>query len=222
MCHPATTMPSSSRKDQAGLVLAGPFRYTPSLVTRFNRPPTMLKLFRLLAPYRRSVAIVLVLAMAQSIGFLLLPRLMSDIVDKGIVRGDQGAILRTGGLMLLMSIVATLCAIAGAYYSAQVARVALLDPSVRPLRRGLARHADDERHDAGAADAHHDADHGDHCADDGDRRSDPRAVAGHAAGMGAHRGDAGDGARLRPDPARRTAAVAGHAGQDRSSEPRPR
>jgi ATP-binding cassette subfamily B protein len=81
----------------------------------------MLKLFRLLAPYRRSVAIVLVLAMAQSIGFLLLPRLMSDIVDKGIVRGDQGAILRTGGLMLLMSIVATLCAIAGAYYSAQVA-----------------------------------------------------------------------------------------------------
>ena len=64
---------------------------------------------------------MLVLALAQSIGFLLLPRLMSDIVDKGIVRGDQGAILRTGGLMLLMSIVATLCAIAGAYYSAQVA-----------------------------------------------------------------------------------------------------
>ena len=52
----------------------------------------MLKLFRLLAPYRRSVIIVLVLALAQSIGFLLLPRLMSDIVDKGIVRGDQSAI----------------------------------------------------------------------------------------------------------------------------------
>src|SRR5260221_9425345 len=81
----------------------------------------MLKLFRLLTPYRRSVAIVLVLALAQSIGFLLLPRLMSDIVDKGIVRGDQGAIVRTGGLMLLMSIVATLCAVAGAYYAAQVA-----------------------------------------------------------------------------------------------------
>jgi ATP-binding cassette, subfamily B, multidrug efflux pump len=81
----------------------------------------MLKLFRLLSPYRRSVVIVLVLALAQSIGFLLLPRLMSDIVDKGIVRGDQGAILRTGGLMLLMSIAATLCAIAGAYYSSQVA-----------------------------------------------------------------------------------------------------
>ncbi len=81
----------------------------------------MLKLFRLIKPYRAYVAIVLVLALAQSIGFLLLPRLMSDIVDKGIVRGDQRAILETGGLMLLMSSVGTLCAIAGSYYSSKVA-----------------------------------------------------------------------------------------------------
>ena len=81
----------------------------------------MLKLFRLLRPYRASVAIVLVLALAQSIGFLLLPRLMSDIVDKGIVRGDQRAILVTGGLMLVMSVIATLCAIAGSYYASKVA-----------------------------------------------------------------------------------------------------
>src|SRR4030095_6410803 len=81
----------------------------------------MLKLFRLLAPYRVYIAIVLVLAPAQSLGFLLLPRLMSDIVDKGIVKGDQRAIVQTGGLMLLMSIVATRCAIAGSYYSSKVA-----------------------------------------------------------------------------------------------------
>jgi len=81
----------------------------------------MLKLFRLLRPYRGLVALVLALALAQSIGFLLLPRLMSDIVDKGIVRGDQASILRTGGLMLLMSSVATLCAIAGSYCSSKVA-----------------------------------------------------------------------------------------------------
>jgi ATP-binding cassette, subfamily B, multidrug efflux pump len=81
----------------------------------------MLKLFRLLEPYRGYVAIVLVLSLAQSIGFLLLPRLMSDIVDKGIVTGDQRAIVEIGGLMLLMSIVATGCAIAGGYYSAKVA-----------------------------------------------------------------------------------------------------
>jgi len=80
----------------------------------------MFRLFRLIRPYRGYVAAVLVLALAQSLGFLLLPRLMSDIVDKGIVRGDPRAILRIGGLMLLMSIVATACAIAASYYSAKV------------------------------------------------------------------------------------------------------
>jgi ATP-binding cassette subfamily B protein len=81
----------------------------------------MLKLFRFLAPYRGYLVVVLVLALAQSIGSLLLPRLMADIVDHGIVRGDQRAIVQTGGLMLLMSIVATLCAIAGSFYSSRVA-----------------------------------------------------------------------------------------------------
>src|SRR5262245_33650864 len=83
--------------------------------------PIMLKLFRLLTPHRRAIAVLLVLSLARSIGCLLLPRLTSDIVDNGIVRGDQRAILETGGLMLLVSIVATLCAIAGAYFSARVA-----------------------------------------------------------------------------------------------------
>jgi ATP-binding cassette subfamily B multidrug efflux pump len=81
----------------------------------------MLKLLRLIRPYRGSVAIVLVLALAQSIGNLLLPRLMSDIVDKGIVRGNQRAILEIGGLMLLTSVGATMCAIAGSFFSSKVA-----------------------------------------------------------------------------------------------------
>jgi ATP-binding cassette subfamily B protein len=81
----------------------------------------MLRLFRLIKPYRGYVAIVLVLAMAQSIGSLLLPRLMSDIVDKGIVKGDQRMILEIGGLMLIISVVATACAIAGSFFSSKVA-----------------------------------------------------------------------------------------------------
>src|SRR5262249_49702953 len=42
-------------------------------------------------------------------------------VDKGIVKGDQRAILETGGLMLLMSVVATACSIAGSFYASKVA-----------------------------------------------------------------------------------------------------
>jgi ATP-binding cassette, subfamily B, multidrug efflux pump len=81
----------------------------------------MLKLSRFLAPHRRLLVLVLVLALAQSLGNLLLPRLTSDIVDQGIVKGDQRAIFEVGGLMLLMSMVATLCAIVGSFYSAKVA-----------------------------------------------------------------------------------------------------
>ena len=81
----------------------------------------MLKLFRLITPFKGYVALVLTLALAQSIGSLLLPRMMSDIVDQGIVKGDQRAILEIGGLMLLISIVATLCAIAGSYFAAKIA-----------------------------------------------------------------------------------------------------
>src|SRR5262245_45968705 len=117
------------------LVLTSVFRYSaPSRLRPIRRlhilsstgftsrsGAAMLKLFRLIRPYRGYVAIVLVLALAPSIGFLFLPRLMSDIVDKGIVKGDQRTILEIGGLMLLMSIAATGCAIAGSFYSSQVA-----------------------------------------------------------------------------------------------------
>ena len=81
----------------------------------------MLKLFRLLSSYRGVIFIVMILALAQSIGSLLLPRLMSNIVDDGIVKGDQSAILRFGSFMLLTSILSTACAIAGNFYSAKIA-----------------------------------------------------------------------------------------------------
>jgi ATP-binding cassette subfamily B multidrug efflux pump len=81
----------------------------------------MLKLLRLLKAHQGHVAIVLALALAQSIGSLLLPRMMSDIVDKGIVRGDQRAIVEIGGVMLLISLATTACAIAGSFYAAKAA-----------------------------------------------------------------------------------------------------
>ena len=82
----------------------------------------MLKLLRLLKAHQGQVAIVLGLALAQSIGSLLLPRMMSDIVDKGIVKGDQRAIVEhPGGVMLLISLATTACAIAGSFYAAKAA-----------------------------------------------------------------------------------------------------
>lgn len=57
----------------------------------------MFTLFALIRHCRVSVALVLVLALAQSLANLCLPRLMADIVDHGIVPGDTGHILEIGG-----------------------------------------------------------------------------------------------------------------------------
>ena len=81
----------------------------------------MLKLFRLLKSFRGPVAIVTVLALAQSLANLYLPRLMADIVDFGIVPGDTRKILEVGGLMLLVAIVGTICAVAGSFFASKVA-----------------------------------------------------------------------------------------------------
>ena len=81
----------------------------------------MIKLMRFMKPYRMTLVLVLVLAFAQSFANLYLPTLIADIVDNGVVKGDIGYIWRTGGLMLLVAIGGTICAIVGAFFGARVA-----------------------------------------------------------------------------------------------------
>jgi ATP-binding cassette subfamily B multidrug efflux pump len=81
----------------------------------------MLKLSAFLKPYRGPVALVLALALAQSLASLYLPRLMADIVDHGIVPGATRPILFYGALMLLMALVSTAASVGGSFFSAKVA-----------------------------------------------------------------------------------------------------
>ncbi|GLV59678.1 multidrug ABC transporter ATP-binding protein [Dictyobacter sp. S3.2.2.5] len=81
----------------------------------------MIKLFRFLKPYRWYVAIVLVLVLLQSLSDLYLPTLMADIVDTGIVKGDNNYILRVGGFMLLIAIGGAICTIIASYFSSKTA-----------------------------------------------------------------------------------------------------
>jgi ATP-binding cassette subfamily B multidrug efflux pump len=80
----------------------------------------MFKLFRNLKPFTAAIVAVVLLVAAQAIAELYLPTLFSDIVDKGIVRGNTGYILRVGALMLLVTLGETVCAVFGALLSAQV------------------------------------------------------------------------------------------------------
>ncbi|MFI5267983.1 MAG: ABC transporter ATP-binding protein, partial [Chloroflexota bacterium] len=81
----------------------------------------MLRLLRFLEPYRLRLAVVLALAFLQSLANLYLPTLMADIVDTGIVKGDTSYIFHVGGLMLLIAVAGTACAVAASFFSAKIA-----------------------------------------------------------------------------------------------------
>lgn len=81
----------------------------------------MIKLLRFMKPYRLQLIVVLVLAFAQSMANLYLPKMMADIVDNGIVKGDTGYIWGVGGWMLLVSIGGVICAVIGSFFAARVA-----------------------------------------------------------------------------------------------------
>jgi ATP-binding cassette, subfamily B, multidrug efflux pump len=67
------------------------------------------------------LAVVLLLAFLQSLANLYLPTLMADIVDTGILKADTSYIFRIGGVMLLIAIAGTGCAVAGSFFSAKIA-----------------------------------------------------------------------------------------------------
>lgn len=81
----------------------------------------MLKLYRFLKPFTAMVAGVLVFVFLQTIGNLYLPTLMSDIIDKGVMMGDTGEIVRIGGLMLLVTAGSVAFAILASYLSSRTA-----------------------------------------------------------------------------------------------------
>lgn len=80
----------------------------------------MLRLFKLLKPYRLPIALVLVLIFIQTLSELYLPTLMADIVDVGIVHGDTSYILKIGGFMLEVAAFGVVCSIAAGFLSSKV------------------------------------------------------------------------------------------------------
>ncbi len=78
-------------------------------------------LLRFGRPYWRLAAIVVVLIGIQAISNLYLPNLNADIIDNGVVKGDTGYIIRTGGLMLLITLLLAVAAIIGVYFGALTA-----------------------------------------------------------------------------------------------------
>jgi ATP-binding cassette subfamily B multidrug efflux pump len=74
-----------------------------------------------LQPYTGRLLIVMGLLLVQAIGNLYLPDLNGDIINNGVVPGDTGYILRTGALMLLVTGLLGVAAVASVYLSSRVA-----------------------------------------------------------------------------------------------------
>ncbi len=76
---------------------------------------------RYLRPYRRVLAGVVVLQLVGTMAALYLPSLNASIIDRGVATGDTGFIWRTGGVMLGVSLLQIVCAIAATYLGARTA-----------------------------------------------------------------------------------------------------
>ncbi len=78
-------------------------------------------LARYLRPYRRVLAWVVALQLVGTMAALYLPSLNASIIDDGVTRGDTAVIWRTGGVMLAVSLLQIVCAIAATYLGARTA-----------------------------------------------------------------------------------------------------
>ncbi|MEW2320391.1 ABC transporter ATP-binding protein [Streptomyces griseoincarnatus] len=74
-----------------------------------------------LRPYKRPLALLVVLQFLQTCATLYLPTLNADIIDNGVVQGDTGYILGYGGLMIGISLAQVVCNVGAVYYGARTA-----------------------------------------------------------------------------------------------------
>ncbi len=74
-----------------------------------------------LRPHARTIALIVLLQLVQTLATLYLPSLNADIIDGGVVEGDTGYILRIGGFMIAVTLAQIVCAIGAVYFGARTA-----------------------------------------------------------------------------------------------------
>ncbi len=81
----------------------------------------MLKLLRFLKPYAPLVAAILALLFGQAMAELYMPTIMSEVVNEGMLKGNNDYILFQGSRMLMVALLSSACAVTGSFISARVA-----------------------------------------------------------------------------------------------------
>lgn len=87
-----------------------------------ERRSVLIRLLRTyLRPYRKPIALLVLLQFLQTCATLYLPTLNAHIIDNGVVEGDTGYILTFGGVMIAVSLAQVVCNIGAVYYGARTA-----------------------------------------------------------------------------------------------------
>jgi ATP-binding cassette, subfamily B, multidrug efflux pump len=85
-------------------------------------PNSLYRLLRSFLPsYSRPIAVLTALQLVQTVAVLYLPTLSADIIDHGVLTGNTGYVVRTGVVMILVTIVQVACLIAVARFAAYTA-----------------------------------------------------------------------------------------------------
>ena len=72
-----------------------------------------------LRPYRKQLVLVMVLLLVQAIANLFLPALNAEIINNGVAKGDLAYIMRVGAVMIGVTVVMGIAAIAGVYWGSK-------------------------------------------------------------------------------------------------------
>ena len=80
----------------------------------------MFKLFRFLKPYWWQVIILIFATVVQVYTTLMLPAMMADIINKGIVPGDIDYIWMTGIYMVGLTLLSAVATLVSSYFSARI------------------------------------------------------------------------------------------------------
>ncbi len=81
----------------------------------------MIKLLRYLKNYKKESIIGPLFKLTEAIFELIVPLVMSDIIDIGIANGDKRYILGKGGLLLLFGFVGLCCSLTAQFFAAKAA-----------------------------------------------------------------------------------------------------
>jgi ATP-binding cassette, subfamily B, multidrug efflux pump len=70
-------------------------------------------------PYRRLIAVVMLLQLISTLASLYLPTVNAAIIDNGVAKGDTRTIVQLGGMMLAVSGLQVLCSVGAVYFGSR-------------------------------------------------------------------------------------------------------